>query len=247
MTTRPSTCKSGVRFGFGSVCIAADGIVLLPSMGFGVTTKIHLTGSVWINACAGVARTHSQLKSCNLWTCTRSLVMGLALCACFSRDVPPATTTDDHREPERTSHDSTATDEHRSPSERPSHVADAERSSHRSAVVPILRASSTSTRTWAARITSGVIPTSWLGLERLGYSNGINCTLERNRQWLERHVLRGWIILTAHRRLQRFYALLNELFGHRTPLRARALITDMVLEPWPRITPFVFRQYMYRD
>ena len=173
--------------------------------------------------------------------------MGLALCACFSREVPPAAAADDHREPERTSHDAASTDEHRSPSERPSHVADAERSSPRSAVVLSLRASAPSMRTWPARITSGVIPNSWLGLERLGYSNGINCTLERNRQWLERHVLRGWIKHAAQQRTQRFYALLDELFEHRTSLRVRALIATMVLEPWPRTTPFIFRQYMYRD
>ena len=169
--------------------------------------------------------------------------MGLALCACFSREVPPAAAADDHREPERTSRDAAATDEHQPPSERSSHVADAERSSPRSSVVRNVRASAP----WRARIFCGVIPRSWRGLERLGHSNGINCTLDPNRHWLQRHVLRGWIKHVAQQRVHRFYALLDQLFDHRAPMRARTVIAEMALESWPRVTPFIFRQYMYRD
>ena len=232
LTVRPSMWKSGISIGFVRVCIAVDSIVVLPSMGNGVTLiRIHGNDSI------------RRLKNSKC-----SLAMGLVLCACFSREVPPAAAAGDHREPERTSHYDAATDDHRSPSERPSHAADAARSSHHSAVVPILRTSSTSTRTWAARITSGVIPRSWLGLERLGYSNGINCTLECNRRWLERHVMRGWIKHVAQQRLQRVYALLDELFGHRIPLRAKAIIDNMVLASrWPRITPISFRPCNHRD
>ena len=238
LTVRPSMWKSGISIGFVRACIAVDSIVVLPSMGNGVTL-IRIHGNDSIYACA--LRTRRRLK-----TSKCSLAMGLVLCACFSREVPPAAAA--HREPERTSHCDAATDDHRSPSERPSHAADAARSSHHSAVVPILRTSSTSTRTWAARITSGVIPRSWLGLERLGYSNGINCTLECNRRWLERHVMRGWIKHAAQQRLQRFYALLDELFGHRIPPRAKAIIDNMVLASrWPRITPISFRPCNHRD
>ena len=237
LTVRPSMRKSGMSIGFVVACIAVKSIVVLPSGGNGVTL-IRLHGNDSIHACA--LRTRRRLKNSKC-----SLAMGLVLCVCFSREPPAAAA---HREPERTSHCDAATDDHRSPSERPSHAADAARSSHHSAVVPILRTSSTSTRTWAARITSGVIPRSWLGLERLGYSNGINCTLECNRRWLERHVMRGWIKHVAQQRLQRFYALLDELFGHRIPLRAKAIIDNMVLASrWPRITPISFRPCNHRD
>ena len=242
LTVRPSMCKSGISIGFVRACIAVESIVVLSSMGNGVTLiRIHGNDSIHLHVCALCMQTRLKPSKC-------SLAMMLVLCACFSREVPPAAAAGDHREPERTSHYDAATDDHRSPSELPLHAADAARSSHHSAVVPILRTRSTSTRTWAARITSGVIPRSWLGLERLGYSNGINCTLECNRRWFERHVMRGWIKHVAQQRLQRFYALLDELFGHRKPLRVKAIIENMVgVSLWPSITPISFRPCNHRD
>ena len=274
-TVRPSMWKSGISIGFVRACNAVESIVVLPSMGNGVTLiRIHGNGSMHLHIwalCWPRSRLKSRPKcrprrnkprrrprckpSCKL-VCMQfrlkpskcSLTMMLVLCACFGREVPPAAAAGDHREPERTSHYDAATDDHRSPSELPLHAADAARSSHHSAVVPILRTRSTSTRTWAARITSGVIPRSWLGLERLGYSNGINCTLECNRRWFERHVMRGWIKHVAQQRLPRFYALLDELFGHRIPMRVKAIIEHMVgASLWPRITPISFRPCNHRD
>ena len=242
LTVRPSMCKSGISIGFVRACIAVERIVRLSSMGNGVTLiRIHGNDSIHLHVCALCMQTRLKPSKC-------SLAMGLVLCACFSREVPPAAAAGDHREPERTSHYDAATDDHRSPSELPLHAADAARSSHHSAVVPILRTRSTSTRTWAARISSGVIPHSWVGLVRLGYRNGINCTLECNRRWLEWLAMRGWIKHVAQQRLERFYALLDELFEHRIPLRVKAIIENMVgASRWPRITPICFRPCNYQD
>ena len=140
---------------------------------------------------------------CRPKTSNWSLAMGLVLRACFSREVPPVAAADDHREPERPSHDDAATDDHQSPSERPSHAAAVDRSSHHSAVVPIVRTPSISMCNRLRRIASGNIPQTWLGLERLGHSNGINCTIGLNRHWILRHALKGWIPFVQRQRSQR--------------------------------------------
>ena len=246
LTVRPSTCKSGMSIGFVVACIATNYMVVLSSVGYGVKImRMHGNDSSY----AGVLHIRSRLPyACLVHIRSRPKTRNWSLAMALSREVPPAAAADDHREPERPSHDDAATDDHQSPSERPSHAADVDRSSYHSAVVPIVRTPSISMCNRLRRIARGNIPQTWLGLERLGHSNGINCTIEPGRHWMLRHVLKLWITLVQRHRPHRFNALLGELFDHRIfGDSVRALIAEMAYEPWPRLTPIVFREHMYRN
>ena len=67
------------------------------------------------------------------------------------------------------------------------------------------------------------IPRSWVGLERVGYRNGIHCTLAFNHRWLQHVALGGWRKLVFDRRV-----LIHACLAHRLPLRAVDMITFMV-------------------
>ena len=66
------------------------------------------------------------------------------------------------------------------------------------------------------------IPRSWVGLERVGYRNGIHCTLAFNRRWFQHVAFGGWRKLVSDRR-----ALIRVCLAHRLPLRAVDIITFM--------------------
>ena len=69
-----------------------------------------------------------------------------------------------------------------------------------------------------------VIPISWVGLERVGYRNGIHCTLAFNRRWFQHVAFGGWRKLVS----DRTRALQIRLcLAHRLPLRAVDIITVM--------------------
>ena len=70
------------------------------------------------------------------------------------------------------------------------------------------------------------IPRSWVGLERVGYRNGIHCTLAFNRRWIQHVAFGGWRKLVSKLVSDR-RALIRVCLAHRLPLRAVDIITFM--------------------
>ena len=66
------------------------------------------------------------------------------------------------------------------------------------------------------------LPRKLVGLERVGYRNGIHCTLSFNRRWFQWVAFGGWRKLVSDRR-----ALIRACLAHRLPMRAVDIITFM--------------------
>ena len=72
------------------------------------------------------------------------------------------------------------------------------------------------------------LPKSWTGLVRVGFDNGIHCTLDCNRSWFQLHVLTTLRQYVAERK----YAMIHEcLDAHRLPSRVADRIAFMVMGP----------------
>ena len=69
------------------------------------------------------------------------------------------------------------------------------------------------------------LPRKLVGLERVGYRNGIHCTLSFNRRWFQWVAFGGWRKLVSDRRIRR--ALIRVCLAHRLPMRAVDIITVM--------------------
>ena len=69
------------------------------------------------------------------------------------------------------------------------------------------------------------LPRKLVGLERVGYRNGIHCTLSFNRRWFQWVAFGGWRKLVSDRRIRR--ALIRVCLAHRLPMRAVDIITCM--------------------
>ena len=66
------------------------------------------------------------------------------------------------------------------------------------------------------------LPRKLVGLERVGYRNGIHCTLNFNRRWFQWVAFGGFRKLVSDRR-----ALIRVCLAHRLPMRAVDIITVM--------------------